>query len=254
MSDLVQRRFEGRNFLVTGASRGIGAATAEQLMYEGARVIGTATSDEGVASLNDKGIVGVKLAIDLSTVSDDVRNFWTTAENLVDNTIDGLVLNAGISGTDGLFMSQDLNEIARVVHTNTTVPLMVAQCAFRGIMKSRGSLVVVSSIVGQVGHVGQVPYATSKGAWNAAVKSMAMEARKSTIRNAALGYVDTDMTSGYSETQQAAFAESTRMGRAATPSEAAAFILNLSMPEAFDENGEQLSSGATAIFNVKDMA
>ena len=195
----------GEVALVTGASRGIGAAIAATLAAAGATVIGTATSQGGAdgisAALGDKGR-GVVLDI-----SDD-ESVQAALKDIQDKegapTI--LVNNAGIT-RDNLLMRMKADEWDDVISANLTGSFRVCKGCLRGMMKAKkGRIINIASVIGITGNAGQANYAAAKAGLIGFSKSLAKEigSRNITVNVVAPGFIDTDMTRDLPEDQRAA--------------------------------------------------
>lgn len=190
--------------LVTGASRGIGAAIAKTLAEEGATVIGTATSLAGankisqtLASLQGKGEV-----LDVAqegAIHSLIESMLATYEH-----IDILVNNAGIN-CDALLMRMKETDWDRVINTNLKSAFLASQAVLRNMMKARsGRIINIASIVGLTGNAGQANYAASKAGLIGLTKSLAREvgSRGITVNCIAPGFINTDMTHDLSDKQK----------------------------------------------------
>ena len=178
--------------LVTGASRGIGKAIAEKLKADNYKVIGTATSDSGVDTLNSNGIEGHLL--DLNS-KDSIENFWSKLES--DNkTISVLVNNAGIT-QDNLAIRMSLEEWKKVIDINLTSTFLMSKSAIKKMLKNKsGRIVNITSVVGHTGNLGQANYTASKAGIIAMSKSLAIEYAKKNININCIspGFIKTAMT------------------------------------------------------------
>jgi 3-oxoacyl-[acyl-carrier protein] reductase len=186
--------------LVTGASRGIGRAIAERLAEDGFFVVGTATTDNGAASIsaylgeNGKGIKldvasADSIEVVMKTINDD---FGAPAV---------LVNNAGIT-RDNLLMRMKDEEWDDIINTNLTSVFRMSKAVLRGMMKAKtGRIINISSVVGATGNAGQANYAAAKAGMIGFAKSMAKEvgSRNITINTVAPGFIDTDMTKELSD-------------------------------------------------------
>jgi len=200
-SDVLQ----GQVALVTGASRGIGAAIAKALAAAGATVIGTATSDAGAAAISDaladsgRGIV-LNIADEIS-----VQEAFADIQGLEGNpTI--VVNNAGIT-RDNLLLRMKSDEWDEVLSTNLSGAYRVSKASLRGMMKAKtGRIVNIASVIGVMGNAGQSNYAAAKAGLIGFSKSLAREigSRNITVNVVAPGFVDTDMTRVLPEEQRAA--------------------------------------------------
>jgi 3-oxoacyl-[acyl-carrier protein] reductase len=200
--------FEGQVALVTGASRGIGAAIADRLGLEGATVIGTATSAAGAAAISerfqDKGINGTGMALDVN----DPEQIAALVKEI--NADPGppviLVNNAGIT-RDQLLLRMKEEEWSDVINTNLRSVFRLSKSFLRGMMKARfGRIINISSVVGSTGNPGQANYAAAKAGIVAFSKSLAKEvgSRGITVNVIAPGFIETDMTNALSEEQRTA--------------------------------------------------
>lgn len=181
--------------LVTGASRGIGRAIAEQLGMDGFYVIGTATSETGAQAishyLNDHG-TGLLLDVSNADSIDSLINHITTEFG----TPYVLVNNAGIT-RDNLLMRMKDDEWDEVIATNLTAIFRMSKAVIRGMMKAKaGRIINISSVVGATGNAGQTNYAATKAGIIGFTKSMAKEvgSRNITVNTVAPGFINTDMT------------------------------------------------------------
>ena len=187
---------QGKIALVTGASRGIGAAIADALAAEGARVIGTATSEEGAERISERlapgGGSGRVLDVTQPGAIEALKE--TLANSMGDIGI--LVNNAGIT-RDGLLMRMSEPDWDAIMNTNLKSVFLASKAVLRGMMKARtGRIINVASVVGSMGSAGQANYAAAKAGIMGFTKSMAREvgSRNITVNCVAPGFIDTDMT------------------------------------------------------------
>lgn len=235
---------EGKVALVTGATRGIGRAIALSLGEQGATVIGTATSENGAATISEflaeakitgKGIVlnvTDDAAID-SVVADIESEFGAP---------DILVNNAGIT-RDNLLMRMKDEEWNDIIETNLTPIFKLSKRCLRAMTKARwGRIITITSVVGAMGNAGQTNYAAAKAGVIGFSKSLAREvgARGITVNCVAPGFIDTDMTSGLPEAHKTAMLEQIPAKRLGEPEEIAAAVSYLASPNAGYVTGETL--------------
>jgi 3-oxoacyl-[acyl-carrier protein] reductase len=193
----------GQIALITGASRGIGAAIAQELGKQGAIVIGTATSESGAASISSTfaatNINGEGLALNVNDAAQIEATLKVISEKYGDVSI--LVNNAGIT-RDTLLMRMKDDDWDAVISTNLTSVFRMSQAVLRPMMKARaGRIISISSVVGHMGNAGQVNYAAAKAGMTGFTKSLAAEvgSRGITVNCVAPGFIDTDMTAELSE-------------------------------------------------------
>ena len=212
--------------LVTGASRGIGAAIAERLAEDGFFVVGTATSEAGAesisGSLGDNG-VGLKLNVaDAASVEAALAKLPDLAEEAP--TV--IVNNAGIT-RDNLMLRMSESEWSEVIDTNVNGLFRVTKGLLRGMIKARwGRIVNVGSVVGRMGNPGQANYVASKAAIEGFARSLALEvaSRNITVNTVAPGFIATDMTNELTDDQKAAMLERIPAGRMGDPEDVAALV------------------------------
>ncbi|EEG07660.1 3-oxoacyl-ACP reductase FabG [Pseudogulbenkiania ferrooxidans] len=206
---------QGKVALVTGASRGIGAAIAEALAAEGAKVIGTATSEAGAAAIGERlaaqGGVGMVLNVGEEGAIEALID--TIAKEYGDIAI--LVNNAGIT-RDGLLMRMKDEDWDAIMDTNLRSVFKASKAVLRGMMKARwGRIVNIASVVGAMGNAGQTNYAAAKAGIMGFTKSMAREvgSRNITVNCVAPGFIDTDMTRALPEAQREMLVQQIALGR-----------------------------------------
>ncbi|STY90404.1 3-oxoacyl-ACP reductase FabG [Moraxella bovis] len=229
--------------LVTGASRGIGRAIAEQFASEGHFVIGTATSERGAEAieeyLSESGGIGRVL-----DVCDDAAIDKLFEEiDSVYGSVNVLVNNAGIT-KDGLLMRMKDEDWASVLDTNLTAIYRMSRRAVRGMMKARsGRIINVTSVVGQMGNAGQTNYAASKAGVEGFTRALAREigSRGVTVNCVAPGFVETDMTEELDERLVNSMLDAVPLGRMAQPEEIAAAVSFLASDGASYITGEVLA-------------
>jgi 3-oxoacyl-[acyl-carrier protein] reductase len=227
---------EGKRALVTGASKGIGRAIAEELARAGATVVvGYRTGKEDAEALA-AAIGGTAVQADVSSPDD--------AKRLVDEAgdVDVLVNNAGLT-RDGLLARMPDDDWRTVLETNLSSVFYTCRAVTRPMMKRRaGSIVNVSSIVGVHGNWGQTNYAASKAGIIGFTKSLARELGSRNIRAnvVAPGYVKTQLTDVLPEEATAAMIENTPLGRVAEPTEIAGAVRFLASDDASFITGEVL--------------
>ncbi|MYF70535.1 MAG: 3-oxoacyl-ACP reductase FabG [Proteobacteria bacterium] len=236
---------EGRVALVTGASRGIGRATAQALALQGAEVVGTATTETGAAEISERlraiSPEAQGLMLNVADPSSVKALFGTLSESKSVPTI--LVNNAGIA-SDNLFARMKQDEWDRVLATNLSSLYWVCKAAIRGMMRARwGRIVNIASVVGQIGNPGQVNYAASKSGMIGFGKSLAREVatRNITVNTIAPGYIETDMTRGMTESQSAALRGQIPSGLLGAPEDVAAAVVYLASDAARYITGETLN-------------
>lgn len=218
----------GKITLVTGASRGIGAAIADDLGAQGAVVIGTATSESGAekitARLAEKGLTGKGMVLNVTDV--DSIAALIKAINDEYGAIAILVNNAGIT-KDNLLMRMGEDEWFDVIKTNLSAVYRLSKACLRGMMKARwGRIINVSSVVGSMGNAGQSNYAASKAGVAGFARSLAKEigSRGITVNTVAPGFIDTDMTKVLDESQKELMLSQIALGRLGKPEEIAGVV------------------------------
>jgi len=229
--------------LVTGASRGIGRAIAESLAAAGFRVIGTATTEAGAASITAalaafEGCAGTVLDVT------DGAALVATIDAIVKQHggLHVLVNNAGIT-RDMLAMRLKDEDWDAVVDTNLKAVFRACRASMRTMMKQRfGRIINITSVVGASGNAGQANYAAAKAGVAGMTRALAKElgSRNITVNCIAPGFIDTDMTSGLPETQKSALLQHIPLGRLGTPAEVAHAVAFLASPLAGYITGAEL--------------
>jgi len=219
---------EGKIALVTGATRGIGKAIAEELARQGAVVIGTATSEKGAQSISEYlaagGYSGCGLVLDVAA-NDSVDQVLKTIQSEY-GPVAILVNNAGIT-RDNIMMRMKDDEWDSVVNTNLTSGFRLAKGCLRGMTKARwGRIISISSVVASMGNAGQANYAAAKSGMEGFSRALAREvaSRNITVNCVAPGFIDTDMTSGLAEEHKATLQGQIPMNRLGQPEEIAAVV------------------------------
>lgn len=227
--------------LITGASRGIGRAIAENFVALGATVLGTATSEKGALAISEylgnagKGyVLNVTEKESITTLFSDIKAQY--------GVVDVLVNNAGIT-RDNLLMRMKDDEWNDIIETNLTPIFQMSKAALRPMMKKRaGRIINVGSVVGTMGNAGQANYAAAKAGVIGFTKSLAREvaSRGITVNTVAPGFIETDMTKALNEEQRAATLSSVPAGRLGDPKEIAATVAFLASEGAAYINGETI--------------
>ena len=223
--------------LVTGASRGIGAACARALAEQGYDVVlGYVNDEEGArATAGAVEATGRRARIVRADISDPAAAAALVEEAETEmGPLHALVANAGIT-RDGLAMRMSDDDWRAVLDTNLSGAFFTIRPALRGMLKRRaGTIVAVSSVVGITGNPGQVNYAAAKAGIIGMVKSLAREVGPRGVRVNAVapGYITTDMTAALSDDQRSQLLGSTPLARLGTPEDVAAAIAFLCSPAA----------------------
>jgi len=231
---------DGQVALVTGASRGIGRAIAEQLAALGAKVIGTATTEKGAAAISEYLGAGQGLVLDVANAESIEHCLETIKANF--GEIDILVNNAGIT-RDNLLMRMKDEEWFDIMQTNLTSVFRMSKAVLRGMMKKRcGRIITIGSVVGSMGNAGQTNYAAAKAGVLGFTKSLAKEvaSRGITVNAIAPGFIDTDMTKDLSDEQKQAIFSQVPANRLGLPEEIAATVAFLASRQAAYITGETI--------------
>ena len=230
------KTLDGQIALVTGASRGIGAAILNALGEAGAKVIGTATSDAGAAAIqkliDDAGWQGAGMPLNVTDAAQC---------DAVIKAIEGkfgavgiLVNNAGIT-RDTLLMRMKDEDWQEVIDTDLTSVFRLSRAVIKGMMKARsGRIINIGSVVGFMGNPGQVNYVAAKAGMVGFTKALAREvgSRNITVNCVAPGFIETDMTKSLPETQVAKLVENVPLGRLGNVRDIAEAVLYLASPGA----------------------
>ena len=236
------RPLQGEIALVTGASRGIGAAIADLLAAQGATVIGTATSDSGAQAIAER----------LASRGGDGRKLDVVDGAAVESLIDAiskdfgpisiLVNNAGIT-RDNLLMRMKDEEWQSILDTNLTSVYRTSKAVMRGMMKVRkGRIINIASVIGVTGNAGQTNYAAAKAGIIAFSKSLAKEigSRGITVNVVAPGFIDTDMTRALPDAAKEGLLGQIALGRLGEADDIAQAVAFLAGPAAGYITGETL--------------
>jgi 3-oxoacyl-[acyl-carrier protein] reductase len=236
-------KFEGQVALVTGASRGIGAAIALELAQKGLRVIGTATSDEGAAKIGHAlaafpGCAGKNLNVN------DVAAAEALIEAIVKEHggLQVLVNNAGIT-RDMLAMRLKDDDWDAVLDTNLKAVFRMSRAVMRTMMKQRyGRIISITSVVGASGNAGQSNYAAAKAGVAGMTRALARElgSRNITVNCVAPGFIETDMTAGLPEEQQKALLGQIPLGHLGKPQDIAHAVAFVASPQAAYITGQEI--------------
>jgi len=232
---------EGEIALVTGASRGIGKAIAQELAAHGATVIGTATSEKGAEAISEYlGAKGRGMVLNVT----DPESITAVMDAITDQfgPVGILVNNAGIT-RDNLMMRLKDEDWDAIIETNLTSVFRLSKAVLRGMMKARkGRIINIGSVVGSTGNPGQTNYAAAKAGILGFSKAMAREvgSRGITVNNVAPGFIDTDMTRELSDEQRDALKASIPLNRLGDPAEIAKAVAFLASPDAAYITGETL--------------
>ena len=238
----MSKPLQGEIALVTGASRGIGAAIADELAAQGATVIGTATTESGAAAIGER----------LAAHGGHGRALNVTDAAALDSVLDGiakefgaisiLVNNAGIT-RDNLLMRMKDEDWASIIDTNLTSVFRTSKAVMRGMMKARkGRIINIASVVGVTGNAGQANYAAAKAGIIGFSKSLAKEigSRGVTVNVVAPGFIDTDMTKALPEEARTALINDIALERLGSPEDIAHAVAFLASPAAGYITGETL--------------
>lgn len=234
---------QGQVALVTGASRGIGAAIAQELAARGMKVVGTATTDEGAQKITEAlaqyaGCRGAKLDV----------NDAKAAEALIDQLakehggLHALINNAGIT-RDMLAMRMKDEDWDAVLDTNLKAVFRLSRAVMRTMMKQRyGRIVSITSVVGASGNPGQANYAAAKAGLAGMTRALARElgSRGITVNCVAPGFIETDMTAALPEEQQKALLGQIPLGHLGKPADIAHAVAWLASPQAGYVTGQEI--------------
>ena len=229
--------------LVTGASRGIGAAIADELAAQGATVIGTATSDAGAAAIGERlaaagghgRMLDVTDGASIEALVDDIAKQFGPVSILVNN--------AGIT-RDNLLMRMKDEDWNAIIDTNLTSVYRTSKAVMRAMMKARrGRIINIASVVGVTGNAGQANYAAAKAGIIAFSKSLAKEigSRGITVNVVAPGFIETDMTKALPEETQKALLAQVPLQKLGQSEDIAAAVAFLASKDAGYITGETLN-------------
>jgi len=235
---------EGRSALVTGASQGIGRACALDLAQQGASLWLAARNEDALRAVADEiESAGGKARVTRLDLADAQAIEDGLAPVLADGGVDVLVNNAGITD-DGLFLRMKDEQWQRVIDTNLTGTMRVTRALLRPMMKKRwGRIVLISSVVGQMGNPGQSNYAAAKAGMMGFGKALAREiaSRGITVNSVAPGYIETAMTADLNDGQREALLSAVPAGRMGTPEDVASAVSWLSSEGASYVTGHVLA-------------
>jgi 3-oxoacyl-[acyl-carrier protein] reductase len=236
------RPLDGEIALVTGASRGIGAAIADLLAAQGATVVGTATSESGAAAIGARLAAhgGQGRVLDVAQPGQIEALVDAIGKDL--GAISILVNNAGIT-RDNLLMRMKDEEWQAILDTNLTSVYRSSKAVMRGMMKARkGRIINIASVIGVTGNAGQTNYAAAKAGIIAFSKSLAKEigSRGVTVNVVAPGFIETDMTAALPEDARTALLGQIALGRLGQAADIANAVAFLAGPGAGYITGETL--------------
>jgi 3-oxoacyl-[acyl-carrier protein] reductase len=238
-------KLDGKIALVTGGSRGIGRACCEALAEHGATVIVNYVKGEAAAREVADAIVGKGGKAEIAGFDvADAKATEAAMDELIKRhgKLDILVANAGIS-IDGLLLRLKEEDVDRLFQVNVKGTLTCAKVATKAMMRAKtGRVIFLSSVVGEMGNVGQTAYAATKAAVIGAAKSIAREfaSRNITVNVIAPGFIDTDMTSNMTDAMKEQLVKIVPLARTGTAKEVAAAAVYLASDEAAYVTGQVL--------------
>jgi 3-oxoacyl-[acyl-carrier protein] reductase len=238
-----EMKYEGQVALVTGASRGIGAAIALELAKRGLRVIGTATAAVGAEKITQTLAAFAGCRGEVLNVNDAAAG-QALLDQIVkaDGGVQVLVNNAGIT-RDNLAMRMKDEEWDAVIDTNLKAVFRMSRAVMRTMMKQRyGRIINITSVVGASGNPGQANYAAAKAGVAGMTRALARElgSRGITVNCVAPGFIETDMTAGLPEDQQKTLLGQIPLGHLGKPADIAHAVAYLASPQAGYVTGQEL--------------
>ena len=230
-----------KNFIVTGASGGIGNSIAEKLHEQGANILATGTRIEKLEDLAKK-FNGVKtLKFDISQ-HEKIEEFINEATEKLGGSLDGIVNNAGIT-KDNLTIRMSLEEWTKVIDINLTSTFLMCKYSIKKMLKNKsGKIVNITSVVGHTGNVGQANYTASKAGIVAMSKSLAIEYAKKNININCIspGFISTAMTDQIDEKHKEAIIAKIPSNKLGKPEDIANAVIFLSSDQSDYINGETI--------------
>jgi 3-oxoacyl-[acyl-carrier protein] reductase len=236
----------GQVALVTGASRGIGAAIAKALAEAGAQVIGTATSESGAQGITEALLAYAGCEGQVLNVNDREKT-----GQLIDDIVtrkgrlDVLVNNAGIT-RDTLAMRMKDEDFDAVIETNLSAVFRLCRFAIKPMMKARsGRLINITSVIGSMGNPGQANYAAAKAGVAGMTRALAQEvgSRGITVNCVAPGFIETDMTAQLADAHKQALVNRIPLGRLGQPQDIAGVVVFLASEAASYITGQEIQVG-----------
>jgi 3-oxoacyl-[acyl-carrier protein] reductase len=238
-------RIDGKIALVTGGSRGIGRACAEALAEQGATVVVNYVKGEAAAKEVADAIVGKGGKAEISGFDvADTKATETAIDALIKKhgKVDVLVANAGIA-IDGLLLRTKDEDLQKLFDVNVRGAITCARVAMKSMMRSKnGRIIFMSSVIGEMGNIGQTAYAITKAALLGATKSIAREyaSRNVTVNAIAPGFIDTEMTSAMNDEMKSAILKMIPLNRIGAAREVAATCAFLASDESAYVTGQVL--------------